>query len=1087
MKAQLLSQDLAQDFLQRIYSVCSGEGSVKGRILLLRSLLEDLYKTLTQDARHSVGNLFSRMQYLHNEVNMPAYLVGQANAMRIYCNKVSHESDFEPSEAEYLSCVWVLVKLLDHFQAAASHPALLEYLEQHQAQAFAIKKSRKKVDFLCVVKSWKLNPSAGMDITAIDEDGDEVSIRLFNDDKGRGGRNWNLLDRVLWPWATLNCIKLGEASSGNNRFVSNPGTLIVVEPDYLMDVSTIANCMSYNTMNPELSLINSLIDEPSSSSIVLGSTVNNIFDDLMFEHTDDYDQLFRNSLARGPIPMVALGAGEALDIYHKVKTEHLPRLKSMANYARTHPMMLEPSFICPKYGLQGRLDLLYQRDGKQYIMELKSGNVPQGDMWPSHQAQVIGYNMMIREAYGFQQLGTASILYSKSPTKSLRHVSNTVEQEQDLLMCRNRILGIWKKLSDDPRELFDWLKTHPEEGLPPFVITKIKAINAALNNLDADEYEWFLQQVRLAVREAWHIKIGSCGGEDRSQKGHNALWRHSKEEKLMRYKILPELELKEVDKNCITFKINQTELISNFREGDTVIAYREDLKVYQQQIIRAELIELGKDYLIIRARGLLNPAIIPREKYSWALEHDILESMLFGPLSSVMSLVMADKAKRQKVIGLQDPTFAEVVSKGTDETGQLIDKIMAAKDYCVIQGPPGTGKTSGLVTRLIKELAETTEQVVLVLSFTNRAVDEICNNLDKHGIDYIRTGRSQSVKEKLLENMIRDKRFADIEQIVKSNRIWVATVYSCNAWIQDFTKIVPQIGTVIIDEASQIIESNILGIISLASRFILVGDQNQLPPIVSQAEAFYNFQSPILKELHYSTYNRSMMERLFLLCKSRNLHQAKFMLNKQYRMHSQISSLIQHYYDNQLVCGTQPQEHELEYEDEWEEYLKHRVVWIDCPPTEEAYYDNHQAEVIHRLLHRLKEVGRIRDLEADVGIVAPFKAMIKALRHRLEAPFDVVTIDTVERFQGSERRIILMTLPLRDKYDIRSVESISDDRRVDRKLNVAISRAKQQLYIIGNINICRNSPHYAFLIDTIRTSHKVIPSEDIINHQNTRI
>ena len=367
-----------------------------------------------------------------------------------------------------------------------------------------------------------------------------------------------------------------------------------------------------------------------------------------------------------------------------------------------------------------------------------------------------------------------------------------------------------------------------------------------------------------------------------------------------------------------------------------------------------------------------------------------------------------------------------------------------------------------------------------MLSFTNRAVDEICNNLDKHEIDYIRTGRSQSIQEKLLENMIKDKRFAEIEQIVKSNRIWVATVSNCNAWIQDFTRIVPQIGTVIIDEASQIIESNILGILSLASRFVLVGDQNQLPPIVSQENALYNFQSPRLQSLHYSSFNRSMMERLFLLCQDRKLDQAKFMLNKQYRMHSQISSLVQHYYDNQLVCGTQHQESELDYKEEWEEYLKHRVVWIDCPPTKDAYYDNHQVEVIHRLLHRLKEVERINDLENDLGIVAPFKAMIKALRHRLEDPFDVVTIDTVERYQGSEREIILMTLPLRNKYDIKSVESISDDQRVDRKLNVAISRAKQQLYIIGNIDICRNSPHYAFLIDTIRHSHKVIPSEDII-------
>lgn len=1086
MKAEQLSQDLAQDFWQRAYSVCVSEGSIKGRILLLRSLLEDLYKTLTQAARHSVGNLFSRMQYLHNEVNLPAFLVGQANKMRIYCNKVSHESDYLLQEKDYLSCVWVLVKLLEHFQAAASHPALQEYLQQHQAQAFVIEKSRKKLDFLCVVKSWKLTPSIGIDITAIDEEGDEVSIRLFNDDEGRGGRNWNLLARVLWPWATLNCIKLGEASSGHNRFVSNPGTLIVVEPDYLMDVTTIANCISYNKMNPELALVNALTNEPSSSSVVLGSTANNIFDDLMFEPDADYDQLFRNSLARGPIPMVALGAKEALDIYHKVKAEHLPQLKSMAEFASTHPMMLEPSFICPKYGLQGRLDLLYQREGKQYIVELKSGTAPQLDMWPSHQAQVIGYNMMIRECYGFHQLGTASVLYSKSPSKSLRHVSNTVEQEQDLLMCRNRILGIWKRLSDDPREIFDWLKSYSGDGLPTFVATKIRAINAIMNDLDADEYEWFLQQVRLAVREAWHIKIGSCGGEDRSQRGHNALWQHSKDEKLQRYKILPELELQDIDKNCITFKINQTELISNFREGDTVIAYREDLKVYQQQIIRAELIELGKDYLIIRARGILNPAIIPKEKYNWALEHDILESMLFGPLASIMSLAASDKEKRQKVIGLQNPTFSEVEQKGTDETGQLIDKIMAANDYCVVQGPPGTGKTSGLVTRLIKELSESTEQTIMVLSFTNRAVDEICNNLDKHEIDYIRTGRSQSVKEKLLENMIQGKRFAEIEQIVKSNRIWVATVYNCNAWIQDFTRIVPKIGTVIIDEASQIIEANILGIISLASRFILVGDQNQLPPIVSQENALYDFQSPRLQELYYSSFNRSMMERLFLLCQDRKLTQAFFMLNKQYRMHSDISSLVQHYYDNQLVCGTQHQDDELEVEDGWEEYLKYRVVWIDCPPTHDAYYDNHQVEIIHRLLQRLKEVGRIQDLETDVGIVAPFKAMIKALKHKLVAPFDAVTIDTVERFQGSERKIILMTLPLRDKYDIRSLESISDDGNVDRKLNVAISRAKQQLYIIGNINICRNSPHYAFLVDTIRSSHKVIPSEDIIGSQYSK-
>ncbi len=1084
MNQMLLTQEAAQEFLQDIHQICLGNDSIKARILMLRSLLEQLYKTLTKDAQVAAGNLFSKMQYIHDVVNMDSFMVAQANTMRIFCNKVSHENSYVPQENEYLSCVWVLVKLLELFHPQAADPHLIEYLQKQQAQAFSTRSSKaKRKSFLCAVKAFKLNSSPGLDIDAIDEEGNYISIRLFDDEdeQGRGGKKWSLLAKVLWPWATLNCINLNEAPSDNNRFFSNPGTLIVVEPDYLMDVTSIAECITTKELHPELAVIHRLVSEPSSSSMVLGTTVNNIFDDLVMEPEADYNELFKRSLARSPIPLVSLGANEALKIHSTIKEKHLPQLKAMAIFAKSHPLMLEPSYICPKYGLQGRLDLLYQKDGKYYIMELKSGVSPNYGLWPNHQAQVIGYNMLVRECYGNSLLGTASILYSSTKTKSLRFVSNTTIQEQDLLMCRNRILGIWKILGDEPRVFFDWLKAYPGDKLADFSKNTLQTIQTTLKQLDDHEYEWFLEQIRLAVKETWYVKIGSCGTIDSNQRGHNSLWRHSKEEKLQRYRLLPDLRLKDIDKNILTFQITKPELISNFREGDVVVVSKEELKIDKQQIIRAELIELGSDYLRVRSRGMVNPELIVTEDCSWALEHDLLESMLFGPLASIMSLASAPKAKRKKIIGLEEPAFEPLIQTTQDELDQMINNITAAKDYCVVQGPPGTGKTSGLLTRMIQKLYNETEQILIVLSFTNRAVDEICHNLSKNEIPYIRTGRSQSIKDRLLEKLIENQRFEQIEELIRQNRIWVATVPSCNIWIYDFLKILPNIGTLIIDEASQIIEANILGIISLAPRFFLIGDQNQLPPIVSQQNSNYSFSSPPLNSLCYSSYNRSMMERLFLLCQNKNWLQAKYMLHKHYRMHNSIASLISNYYHQQLSSGTPSQSSELIIEEGMPEYLKHRIVWVDCPATTEAFYDIVQAKAIHCLIHTLIQKERINNPAEDLGIVAPFRAMIQALKKELDSDLQDITIDTVERFQGSERKIIIMSLPLRDKADFKNLESISDDLSVDRKLNVALSRAKEMLYIFGNSKICAHNPHYAFLIDTISSSHKLISSEEIIN------
>jgi len=1079
----ILGQEAAAATLERLISLCEGPEGVKARLLLLRTLLEEMYKELSRDARVSMSGLFARMQYLHDLAALPEQLVKQANLLRIFCNKVAHEQDYSATEEDFHSACWVMRELLHWYQESLDLGELDAYLKTNSAIPFPDRPHAKRHSFQAVVQSWNVTRNAdqanGIEIRAIDEDGQALSILLRDDDKSIGGKRWSLLNRCLWKWATVTCLNLSESSGAANQYIDNPGTLIVVEPDYLIDVSTIAQCISYNAMNPELAVLSRIVSDESTQSLVLGSAVNNIFDDLMFDPDGEYNQLFRDSMARAPIPLVALGKEIALQVHAAIKDEHLPRLRSMAAYAHRLEMMLEPSFISPKYGLQGRLDLLYKDNGKYYIVELKSGAAPKSGIWPQHKAQVVGYNMLIKDCYGAANLGTSSILYSKLPDNKLRGVTNLLSQEQDLLMCRNRIIGIWKQLADKPRPFFDWLKSYDGAHLADYARKNLDKVRMLLCGLDALEYEWYLEQVRLAVRETWFVKIGSGGSRAGSSYGYNALWQMSREEKLRRYKLLPSLKLMEIDKSLLRFSLEGTGRISDFREGDVVVAYREDRDVSAQEIIRAELISLDDDTLVLRARGVLNPSLFSDRDRLWAIEHDLLESMLFGTLASITDFLGTPADKRLKLMGLCEPQFTALPQTLSDDVDGIIQRIDTACDYCVVQGPPGTGKTSGLITRFIKKLYESRDETILVLSFTNRAVDEICANLAGHDIPHIRTGRSQNVELELLGNLIRDKRFDDIDALVRSNRVWVATVQSCNSWINDFIKIKAGIGTLIIDEASQIIEPAILGIIGKADRCILIGDQNQLPPIVAQDKAFYTFDSAELTNLCYSSYNRSMMERLFLLCQSNGWQRGRYMLHRHYRMHEQIASLVQPFYQDELLCCSPRQSLKLEAKPGIPEQMNHRVIWVDCPPAGKAFYDDHQCRIIHQLLDLLRETGEIHDLETGAGIVAPYRAMIQALKTELGDAYNSLTIDTVERFQGSERDVIIMTLPLRDKADLRTLEAVSDDLRVDRKLNVALSRAKERLIILGNASICASSPHYAFLIDRIRASHIVIPSSKL--------
>jgi hypothetical protein len=1023
------------------------------------------------------------MQYVHDAGKFPEWLVGQVNNLRILCNKAAHDEGFECEASQLDSAAHVIWKLLEYLKPDAAYLNLQAYCLQRNAGPFPDLPTAPKESFHCVINSWKTIQQDGKDsaleITAVSEDGDQVSILMKNSSDTDTARKWTLLGKSLWKYAVLACYNLTKAAGRPNSYLSNPNTLIAVEPDFLMDASSIAECFSTQGMNPELFVVGRIMTDSGSENLVRGSVVNDVFDSLVFDPDDDYNELFRNSLAKHPMSMVALGKQSALDMHNTIRQEHLAQLQTVARSMRNHQLMLEPTYICPRYGLQGRLDLLYVKDGKHYILELKSGKAPGWDVWPQHQMQVVAYNMIIRGCYGAKGLGTSSIFYSADGGNSLRHVVNTAGLEQGLLMCRNRIVGIMQMLSREPERFFDWLKGIDTSSLAGFSRDKINRLKELFASLEPYEYEWFLQQVKLTVREAWYTKTGSNGLRDDGIYGYNALWQQSRVEKQRHYKIITGLRLLEATRNNLRFSLDVCDAITDFRQGDIVVLYRESTPVDRQEILRGSIKELEDSILEVSVRGGIHQAFRNYTQETWALEHDILESTLLSPLNSIRSFLEGPAVLRARVLGIQRPE-SEAWEPHADHIEDMIVRMRAAKDYFVVQGPPGTGKTSGLITRFISSLFAETDEVVLVLSFTNRAVDEICLNLDKKEVQYLRTGQSAVIDEQLLGNRIAGKRFDEIDSIVRSNRIWVSTVQSCNAWINDFLRICGRIDTLIVDEASQIIENTILGIISRAGKTILIGDQNQLPPIVVQNQAVYNLSSGELKSLQYSTFNRSLMERLWLVAITNGWHEACEMLHHHYRMHDEIAELIQQNYLGKLVSSTERQSSPLPCRFHAHPVFGKRAVWIECPPSTTAYYDDLQVDCVIHLLEQFRILAPEADFQTAIGIVSPYRAMIHALRKKLGDIFAGITIDTVERFQGSERDNIILVLPLQNPASLRTMEAVSDDGTIDRKLNVALSRAKERVIIIGNEGICRTATHYAAILDRIMSQGNTLPIEELL-------
>ncbi len=441
-------------------------------------------------------------------------------------------------------------------------------------------------------------------------------------------------------------------------------------------------------------------------------------------------------------------------------------------------------------------------------------------------------------------------------------------------------------------------------------------------------------------------------------------------------------------------------------------------------------------------------------------------------------------------------TFGQIRFPYLNETQEhAVNEVLCAKDVSVVHGPPGTGKTTTLVEAIYETLMR--ENQVLVCAQSNMAVDWISERLVDRGINVLRIGNPTRVNDKMLgftyerrfeahsdypqlwairksiremrqhrkrgddhfhQKMDRLKaRATELEIRINAELFGEARVIACTL-VSSASRLLQgmKFATLFIDEAAQALEAACWIPIRKASRVILAGDHCQLPPTIKSLAAMHG------------GLDKTLMERIV-----ENKPEVVTLLKMQYRMNDDIMRFSSDYFYHGEVESAPEVKHRgiLDYDDAFE--------WIDTADIDareefigETFGRINKAEAELTLVvlqHYFEKIGkqRIMDERIDVGIISPYRAQVQYLRHLIKKqsffkPYrHLLSVNTVDGFQGQERDVIMISLVRANEEG--QIGFLRDLRR----MNVAITRARMKLIILGNTETMGRHPFYKKLINYI--------------------
>jgi len=883
----------------------------------------------------------------------------------------------------------------------------------------------------------------------------------------------------------------------------------VVEPDYLVDVTGVAECFSGRQVTPEKYLLNKWLPKLPSVPLLRGIAANYFLDEILGNGETTYRQAFARIFGLHPLGFALLSDKEVRRLQQELQG-HWVNLKLAITQQfpqegiRPGGSQLEPSFYSNRYGLQGRLDVFFRGSGSSAIVELKSGKPFMPNMYgvgANHFVQTLLYYLLIESAFGRQLDPKCYILYSSQPEKPLRYAPVIRARQLEALQARNQILAYeWQMmrlkegdLLQNTNRFFEHLRPDALPEVSGFARDDLERFRRTYDSLNALERKYLGAFTAFIAREHQLAKIGPTAYAGIN--GQAAIWLNQQDEKEENYELLRGLKV--VDNRAgepdpfLSFQRTEvTNPLANFRVGDLVLLYPASAtleKVLQHQLHKGHIAEIDAEKVVVRLRSRQFQADEFGQVGFWNLEHDQFDGNFTNQYRGLFAFAQQDPNKRQLLMARRPPqkpisASPDLPPEGmTQEQGRILSDMLAAEEYFLLWGPPGTGKTSIMLKRLAGHLMLHSDEHILLLAYTHRAVDEMCDAIEALPEpwcrNYLRIGSKYNTlpryREKLLDvRMENIQKRQELVDLIQGSRIVLATVASMAgkpelAQIKNFDR-------VIIDEASQILEPSLVGLLPNFSKFILIGDHKQLPAVVVQSPNESRVEDADLNALGLQDSRNSLFERLYTTCQEKGWDWAYGQLSHQGRMHLDIMAFPnRHFYEEKLkvlpreVPGHARQLEGLPAKPE-------SAVHPSCGTR--VFFLETRAETGSSLKTNQYEAAAVADLIRDfqslygdqlsLGVITPYRAQIAQIRKAiLEKGLDPngYTVDTVERYQGGTRDIILLSLCTNSPIQLASLVSLSNEG-VDRKLNVAMTRAREHLVILGNPEILKQDPLYRELI-----------------------
>ncbi|SNZ03825.1 DNA replication ATP-dependent helicase Dna2 [Natronoarchaeum philippinense] len=810
---------------------------------------------------------------------------------------------------------------------------------------------------------------------------------------------------------------------GEQRYATTGDSFVVVEPSFLVNVTDVRSWVQC----PRMYYLNKISGIPLNYPVVKGTIVHEVFGDLLRGRS--LDDAVEDRVAEAGLELGLLGR-EADAVAEEVRQNAaaIDGWLAQGTLSDTDQWRSEQLLISHRFGIKGRADAI--RRGMP--VELKTGKNTNREPRFQDKIQAACYGLLLKEKGVPADTGT--LLYTKNTTLDRGEATGDLSPAKEfsigaglrdfVVRARNEIAAMEHGMRVPTGHEADANCEYCFEQDACMVVSgrldqesKAGQIGRAVPDEEQEYFERFYELLETERRtvhaeyaKLWEQTAAERADDDRAVIGLDYLGKS--ELPGGRWELRAE---------------RSGDAVSKIREGDVVLASDGDPVDGHAELGRVE--RLGTDEIVVSTDEPVEFSRI--DVYPSELSVDRMLTALHD------AVLKGDPRRKDVLFGRTEPKFgrtSETFIDNNDAQDEAVRKAVTADDLALIHGPPGTGKTY-TIAQAVRAMVDRGERVLLS-AFTNRAVDNAIEALREQGFEEIvRVGTKSGVREDMLDLRLDERgdpeeRAAELEDAP----VVAATTATCGSRVMSEQSF----DAAVVDEASQLTEPNTLAAINLADRFVLVGDHHQLPPVVRSET-----------ELSTSLFERMIDE----------YPAASVMLDRQYRMAQRIQAFAsREFYDGELrpatpeVAGRSLSDLDGVDADALPTDLRGRVTMLDVEGDAGRHTDAVEAERVAEAIERFGAAGIGHD---RIAVIAPFRAQVAEISRKVP---DGVAVDTVDRFQGSSKDVVIVSFVATDGLD----SPIFEDYR---RINVALTRAKRSLVLVGDADALATHDRYARMVE----------------------